>query len=255
MKKWFKQKKLIVLLSVVFVFSAAGSVFAASHLTKITANLNSGLTILLNGKNFEAIDEVTGEKLLPITYKGRTYLPLRAVAEASGIEVGWDGDTQTIYLDGEEEAEEIIGEDGTRYTRVTTEYVDASDAGAYRLKSNEPKILNRGPKSDFEYGYANDSIHSYYLRITVDNSKNFDVFKARVWLEDSKESALQKAPFIEVIGVDGTGSILVMDGEDVQFGKYYDLEVDVSNVEKFYVRTNGVLSVIGEPMMGRYPSQ
>ncbi|NCC69307.1 MAG: copper amine oxidase N-terminal domain-containing protein, partial [Clostridia bacterium] len=31
-------------------------------------------------------------------YGGTTYLPVRAVASALGVEVGWDGDTSTVYL-------------------------------------------------------------------------------------------------------------------------------------------------------------
>lgn len=254
MKKWLNQKRLIVILSVILMFSATGNVLAASQLTKITAYLNAGITMLLNGEKFEAIDETTGKKLLPITYQGRTYLPLRSIADASGMDVNWNGAKQTISLGEETASEEIISGNELLYTPVTPEYVDANDAGTYRLKSKEPKILNRGPKSDFEYGYANDSIHAYYLRVSVDNSENFDVFKTRIWLEDSAESALQKGPFIEVYGFGGVGSILVMDGEDVQFGQYYDVEVDIKNVKDFYIRVNGVLSVIGEPMLERNPN-
>ena len=249
------------MLSVILLFSATGNVLASSHLKEITAYLNSGIKVMLHGKNFEAKDEITGEKLLPITYNGRTYMPLRAVVEAAGIEVDWEGETQTVYLGDKPKADvpevakdEIVGEDGIIYTPVTTEYVDVNDSAAYRLKSKEPKILNRGNESDFEFGYANDSIHAYYLRLMVDNKKNFDTFKARIWLEDTAESALQKAPFIEIIGLDGAGSILVLEGEAVKFGQYYDVEVDVKDVKKFYVRTNGVLSVIGQPMLGKYPS-
>lgn len=34
----------------------------------------------------------------PFTYEGTTYLPVRAVAEAVGKDVSWDGATKTVYI-------------------------------------------------------------------------------------------------------------------------------------------------------------
>ena len=45
---------------------------------------------------------VDGEKLKtdkePFIYEGTTYLPVRAVAQATGKEVMWDNASQTVYL-------------------------------------------------------------------------------------------------------------------------------------------------------------
>ncbi|MFR9534999.1 MAG: stalk domain-containing protein, partial [Rikenellaceae bacterium] len=49
---------------------------------------------------------VDGEELVTdkeaFTYKGTTFLPVRAVAEAVGKEVVWDGDTMSIHLNSSE---------------------------------------------------------------------------------------------------------------------------------------------------------
>lgn len=50
--------------------------------------------------------EVNGEKVEAdnILYKGTTYVPLRAVAEMLGKEVGWDQDTKTASINDKEES-------------------------------------------------------------------------------------------------------------------------------------------------------
>ncbi|WP_230202582.1 stalk domain-containing protein [Paenibacillus ihumii] len=78
-----------------FTFSAGAS--AASTLERIQANLNHGISFLLNGKAWTAKD-ANGAKAVPISYKGTTYVPLRAVAEATGADVRYDAAKQQIVI-------------------------------------------------------------------------------------------------------------------------------------------------------------
>ena len=60
------------------------------------ANMNipvsfSNIKIIVDGKQLSTSKE-------PFTYNGTTYLPVRAVAEAVGKDVTWDGATKTVYL-------------------------------------------------------------------------------------------------------------------------------------------------------------
>jgi hypothetical protein len=57
----------------------------------ITVNYNN-IKIVLNGRVLATENE-------PFVYEGRTYLPVKDIAEALGLDVDWDGDTQTVYLD------------------------------------------------------------------------------------------------------------------------------------------------------------
>lgn len=101
-------KKIIVipLVAAVSALSMSIGAIAASNLEEVKAYLNKGISIELYGKDWIPKDE-DGSTLHPITYNGNTYLPVRAVGESAGVKVGWNGNTQTIYL-GDQPAEENI---------------------------------------------------------------------------------------------------------------------------------------------------
>nr|DAR16798.1 MAG TPA: Host cell surface-exposed lipoprotein [Caudoviricetes sp.] len=51
----------------------------------------NNIKIVVDGKQLSTNKE-------PFTYEGTTYLPVRAVAEAVGKDVSWDGATKTVYI-------------------------------------------------------------------------------------------------------------------------------------------------------------
>ena len=93
------KKKVVVsvILSAIIVASMSIGAFAAENLTVISAYLNHAIKVTLDGEQLDLRD-AQGNKVTPITYQGSTYLPVRAVAEAAGINVEWDGATQTVIL-------------------------------------------------------------------------------------------------------------------------------------------------------------
>lgn len=101
-------KKIIVipLVAAVSALSMSIGAIAASNLEEVKAYLNKGISIELYGKDWTPKDE-DGSTLHPITYNGNTYLPVRAVGESVGVKVGWNGNTQTIYL-GDQPVEETV---------------------------------------------------------------------------------------------------------------------------------------------------
>lgn len=62
-----------------------------------------GTTILLNGSPYVVSTEITC---------GRTYMPLRFLAESLGLDVTWDGENEIIDID-DEVGEEIVSDDTT----------------------------------------------------------------------------------------------------------------------------------------------
>jgi hypothetical protein len=64
----------------------------------IQAIQNTEIKVSLNGQIQEFKDELTGETQYPITYNSRTYLPLRNVAQLSGLDVDYDTASNTAIL-------------------------------------------------------------------------------------------------------------------------------------------------------------
>jgi hypothetical protein len=112
---FLKRKLLISLVAgTLIVTSASVGAFAASNLQAIKANLNLGLKFKVDGKEWVPTDQ-NGKTVYAITYNGTTYLPIRSAGNALGVEVGWDGKNNTVWLgEGALEAEQGKGSDETQ---------------------------------------------------------------------------------------------------------------------------------------------
>ncbi|WP_165582676.1 stalk domain-containing protein [Ruminiclostridium papyrosolvens] len=64
-------------------------VYAGSNTQKITAYLNKGLTLEVDGEVLKPTED-DGSRLYPIVYNGRTYVPAKVVANALGASVDYD---------------------------------------------------------------------------------------------------------------------------------------------------------------------
>ena len=80
----------------------SGLAYAAGGLTAITAYLSDKLHVMYNGAAFNPV-EASGAKIPAFLYNDRTYLPVRAVAELSGVYVDYDDDTEEVALKSENE--------------------------------------------------------------------------------------------------------------------------------------------------------
>ena len=94
-----KKSALTLALALAVVFGIMIGANAADTVKPITATLNYGITVKYNGETQE-LKDAGGNRVYPISYEGTTYLPVRAVANLLGIEVNWDGPTNTVWLGG-----------------------------------------------------------------------------------------------------------------------------------------------------------
>lgn len=62
-----------------------------------TITVYPGISIYIDDQKLEPKD-ANGKPVEVFTYNGTTYLPVRAIAEALGKNVQWDGKTQSVYL-------------------------------------------------------------------------------------------------------------------------------------------------------------
>ncbi|MCA0754891.1 copper amine oxidase N-terminal domain-containing protein [Paenibacillus sp. N4] len=93
------KKKLLITLAAgaLMITSAAAGAYGATNLQAIKANLNLGLKFKIDGEGWTPKD-AKGKNVYAITYNGTTYLPIRTAGEALGVDVGWDGANNTVWL-------------------------------------------------------------------------------------------------------------------------------------------------------------
>ncbi|MBQ9280082.1 MAG: hypothetical protein IJ215_03450 [Clostridia bacterium] len=93
MKKNFK----IILTSVIIGMLIGGATFVAAD-ASVQAILNGQIKVTLDGELQEFRDESTNAVQLPLTYRDRTYLPMRTLANLVGVSVDYDATTNTAIL-------------------------------------------------------------------------------------------------------------------------------------------------------------
>ena len=87
----------------------------AANTTTLYDVLVEGVKIVVDGQKINPTD-ANGNSVEPIIYNGTTYLPVRAVANALGKAVYWDGPNYTVYLgdmDGKLEYPTVMMKDMT----------------------------------------------------------------------------------------------------------------------------------------------
>ncbi len=73
-------------------------VFASERVTEKIEVFYNNIKLVVDGKPVKFGKDTAGKQIEPLIYEGTTYLPVRAVGEALGKVVDWDGKTQTVYL-------------------------------------------------------------------------------------------------------------------------------------------------------------
>jgi hypothetical protein len=92
-------KKSVILLSLLgAVTLGAGITVAAQTMNRVVeATVRYDMNIRLDGETL-VLRNAAGDVVQPIMIDGTTYLPLRALGEILGLDVNWEGATQTVSL-------------------------------------------------------------------------------------------------------------------------------------------------------------
>jgi hypothetical protein len=85
---------ILTLLITIIVLSA--TTLAITNVRQLNTTFNN-IKIYVDGQLIEAKDAL-GRPVEPFIMDGSTYLPVRAVAEALGKDVEWDGPNQSVYI-------------------------------------------------------------------------------------------------------------------------------------------------------------
>ena len=107
------------------------AVAAGTVTTKMIEANYMGIKIVVDGVAVTPKD-ANGKVVEPFASEGTTYLPVRAIGEALGKEVTWDGETATVYV-GEVPGQETdwMQKLPPYQTNVDTDLYDGSDPHTY----------------------------------------------------------------------------------------------------------------------------
>lgn len=112
-----------IALALVLTLALGVAATAASTVTKTLTATYADIKLVVNGIAVTPTD-VNGTVVEPFACDGTTYLPVRAVANALGEDVKWDGETKTIYIG------EIPGQ-GTNWMKKLPPYEVGHGSGTY----------------------------------------------------------------------------------------------------------------------------
>lgn len=155
----------------IMLFAAATPAFAAQS-QRITVD---PIHVMVGGKDFLPTD-VTGKDVPVFVYNGTTYAPLRALAEAYGLNVGYNAEKNLATVDGTPSAN-FVGSKGTALALTERTVLSVS---TINIEVNgevfQPKDANGTPVSVFVYAgttYAplRALAEAYGLTVGYDNEK------------------------------------------------------------------------------------
>lgn len=194
------KRKVVLSFIMVAVITASMTVgaFAAENLTEIKAYLNASLKFNLDGELWSPKD-IEGNDVLPITYNGTTYLPVRSSAEALGLSVGWDDTTQTVTLTKQNEVTNELG--GELYEG---EYL----VGDFKISN---VYINSGLFGTHVWAeITNTSNNIYYgvvISLTYLNEDNEEIGSAKGFVNKLDVGKSSRIFFLNVDGISGLDSI------------------------------------------------
>lgn len=208
------RKKLVVsTVMVLSFFLGTISSHAGPLLEEVKAYLNHEITFVLNGAKWQPTD-ANGKKVEPITYKGTTYVPLRAVSQALGVPVDYDGTKKQVILGEKRDSVPFLSE-AVSFDKSKSYYTSSVTRNASELKHGDKQYkaafkmedVNSNQKKlaiDFGKAYAkghivaaaNFDVHHGEMKFRVLNDKDEVLYEGLL----TKEVPLAEADF-DIVGM------------------------------------------------------
>lgn len=110
------------------VVVTALSVSAMAAASSRTIQVEDGIRLSLNGATFIPRD-VNGKEVSVFLYNGTTYVPVRAVSEAMGVDVSFDSATRTVVLVTADKSAAQQGGTGSYISAERAKEIALADAG------------------------------------------------------------------------------------------------------------------------------
>lgn len=209
------------------VFSTAVPAMAAIIQKQIT--VSTGVNIYVDDVKLNPVD-AKGNPVEVFIYNGTTYLPVRAVAEAIGKPVMWEGKTSSVYL-GKHDSEEPT---------VMLHELEYFDSGGSNRKFKTHKDVKDNLENSYNYGITSDNSHrgnypswqTYYINgmyskikgtyiLAYDQRDNKDENRFKVYGDDK---LIYSSPVM-------TGGVHPVDF-DIDLSGVLELKIEIDNYMK-----------------------
>ncbi|MEW4370789.1 hypothetical protein [Paenibacillus kandeliae] len=165
------KKGTMLLVTATLTLGIGTGALAATGLEPIRAYLNSTLSFKVNG-NAAQLTDANGKKVLPITYNGTTYLPVRAVGQLMDIPVNYDGANASINIGSGSTSGGSTG--GGSTTTPSSSKQTLSELGSSAMESSELRTKDPAQTvykgKDYKEVYINNKPESYRdFQVMTDN--------------------------------------------------------------------------------------
>lgn len=204
-------------ISCLMLFASATTVFAAASGTSVPAMLNGAVKMMLNGNNYVAKDQ-SGNELLPITYNNRTYLPVRALAEALNVPIEYETTTNTIWI-------------GERNETVPITSADLYKDYYGTVVTKDPSLL-KGDDKTYEWGITNNKVQEMAtLGCVLMPEGKYTSFAASAYVDEGVKMDLT----VEIRKDTFDGPVLK--SYTLSPGATIEMEADITGISTLYVTT------------------
>lgn len=148
-----KMKVICMVVVLVVMLSVTAFATVGSRTAELFYN---NIKVMLNGKEITPTD-ANGNAVEPFIIDGTTYLPVRGVASALGMNVGWDSSTNTVKLDNPGVFQGGVKVYDDKY--VTIEFIGCTMEKPYEWSDAEYYAnFNVTNKTDVELEFSADAL-------------------------------------------------------------------------------------------------
>lgn len=148
-----KMKVICTVITLVAILTTTVFATVGSRTAELFYN---NIKVILNGKEITPTD-ANGNAVEPFIIEGTTYLPVRGVASALGLNVGWDSATNTVTLDNPGVFQGGVQVYDDKY--VTIEFAGCTAEKPYEWSDVEYHAnFNIKNKTDVELTFQSDSL-------------------------------------------------------------------------------------------------
>ncbi|MGG0821447.1 hypothetical protein ABE099_01120 [Paenibacillus turicensis] len=145
------KKKLLTALggSLILLIGITAGALASGNLQEIKAFLNGDLKVRAHGEIVQ-LKDINGQTILPITYKGVTYLPVRSVASLLDVPVSYDATAKEVIIGGDDAGQQQTNVPISKEDYNNTLYT--KDPALTKLGNKDySEVLYSAPNSQFKY--------------------------------------------------------------------------------------------------------